>query len=732
MKFWERLTPLRIALVLGLILAGLRFSGCRYLELVDVRAVDYRLLQRGVQSASDAVVVVGVDDESLDELGRWPWSRTVVARLVDRLVAADVAVIGFDIVQSERTADIDMTRLPEQLEGVDEEAWATVKSALGRGSLDEARLAEAIRRSGRTVAGFFFDFSRGEGAEPDQQLSSYNIVQHSAGGNGERRVRHASFATVNLPEINAAARETGYFNFFPDDLDGYYRRVPLIIRYGEQMALPLSLAMLRVYRPEQPLAIRFADFGVEFVRVGAVSVPVAEDGQMLINYRGPGKTFRHVSAADVLAGRVAPESLRGKLALVGVTATAVADVRATPFDGVLPGVEIHANVLDNILREDFVHQPKWIVLVEIGVILASVVILGIILQYARGVLGAVVAVTLLGGYLGASQWLFVAQGMPLSLVYPILAVSLTYTAIGVQHYVTVERERRKTRKTLELYLSPSLARMVSEHPDRLKLGGEKSERTVLFSDIRGFTTISERLDAEALVELLNAFLGEMTEVIFTHDGMLDKYIGDAIMAVWGAPLPQGDHAARAVRAALGMVERLRSLEPTWRERGWPSIHIGIGLNSGPMVFGNMGSAQHMSLTVIGDEVNLGSRLEGLCKYYGSGIILSEATVREAGDAAVARELDLVRVKGKLQPVRIFDLLGPGDERERWTLLLERFNAGINFYRQRQWEDALQTFQSILEIQPKDGPAALYVERCRSMLETPPDPDWDGVTVMEAK
>jgi adenylate cyclase len=727
---WQRLTPFRIAILLGLLLSVLRLSGFRYLELVDVRAVDYRLIARGVEPGSPDIVIVAIDNDSIAKLGRWPWSRWRMAELESRLAAAQPAVIGYDIVQSEQTADVDPEELRQRLGKVDEATWQTLSKALEGGG--EERLAEAIRASGRTVLGYFFDFDRQGRPATDTEVTTYNTIQHSKGGAGERHMPATVSATANLPILAAAARGQGYFNFFPDRLDGYYRRVPLGVRFRNEIAVPLSLAMLRVYWPQRQQALRFADFGVESVRLGDLAIPVAEDGQMLINYRGPKRTFRYVSAADVLAGKVDPAQLRGKLVLVGATAVAVADRRATPFDGDLPGVEIHANVLDNILRGDFIQQPKWIVLPELAVILGLALLQGLILRYARGVVGVLVAGGLLAGYLGGSQWLFVTYGLPLSLVYPILAVSLTYTAISVQHYVTVDRERRKTRKTLELYLSPSLARLVSEHPDRLKLGGEKRERTVLFSDIRGFTSISEGFDAETLVELLNAYLGEMTEVVFAHDGMLDKYIGDAIMAVWSAPLPQVDHASRACAAALAMRERLRSLDAEWERRGWPLLNIGIGLNSGPMVFGNMGSASHLSMTVIGDEVNLGSRLEGLCKYYHCGIVASEATVQAASGLVVARELDLVRVKGKLQPVRIFELLGRDGERDRWAGLLEQFNTGLAAYRERRWNDALAAFGRILEGWPDDGPTQLYLERCREMVAAPPPADWDGVTVMEAK
>jgi adenylate cyclase len=322
--------------------------------------------------------------------------------------------------------------------------------------------------------------------------------------------------------------------------------------------------------------------------------------------------------------------------------------------------------------------------------------------------------------------------MPLGLVYPLLAIGLTYSAISVQHYVVEEGEKRKIRDAFGLYLSPHLARLVSERPEMLALGGEKRELTVLFSDIRGFTTMSEQLEPEALVELLNEYFGKMTDVIFSQDGTLDKYIGDAIMAVWGAPVPQSDHALRACRAAVGMVSALGALVADWRQRGLPELDIGIGINTGPMVVGNMGSARRLSYTVIGDNVNLGSRLEGLNKMYGSHIIASEATVQAARGALVARELDLVRVKGKRLPVRIYEILGMADERERWAPLLENSDAGLVAYREQRWDEAMLAFAAVLGNYPEDGPAQLYMERCRDMVAAPPESDWDGVTIMETK
>jgi adenylate cyclase len=709
----------------------LRFSGCHYLELIDVRAVDYRFLQRGVQPASPEVVILGIDDASLERLGRWPWSRPVIARLVDRLVAANAAVIGFDIVQSEVTQQTDIEALREHVKGVDDRTWTAIRDALSTGAAADEVLVGAVKASGRTVLGYFFDFSGQDSGRGAARVATYNIVQNLGKGKGEARLPLAPAVRANLPALTEAGREVGYFNFLPD-ADGSYRRAPLAIRFGTQMAVPLSLAMLRAYNPQNTLAIRIADYGVESVHVGPVAVPVTEDGEMLVNYRGPGKTFRHVSAADFLEGTVPPEIFRDKLVLVGVTATALADIRVTPFDGIFPGVEIHANVIDNILRRDFILQPPWMVLMEVGVILVAVMVLGVVLHFARGLSGAVVAAALVAVYLVGSQWLFVSFGMPLGLVYPLLAIGLTYSVISVQHYVLEEGEKRKIRDAFGLYLSPHLARLVSERPEMLALGGEKRELTVLFSDIRGFTTMSERLEPEALVELLNEYFGKMTDVIFSQDGTLDKYIGDAIMAVWGAPMPQSDHALRACQAALGMVSGLAALVADWRQRGLPPLDIGIGINTGPMVVGNMGSARRLSYTVIGDNVNLGSRLEGLNKMYGSHIIAGEATVQAVRGALVVRELDLVRVKGKRLPVRIFEVLGAAQERERWAALLSSFDEALAAYREQRWDEAIFAFAAVLEKYPDDGPAQLYIERCRDMLAAPPESDWDGVTIMETK
>jgi adenylate cyclase len=723
----QRFTPLGIALLIGGLVSVLRIGGCRPLDLLDLRALDYRLQQRGVQAAAPQVVIVAVDDASLADVGRWPWSRALVARLLEKIAAGAPAVIGVDIIQVEATAACGLDGLDGRL---DPACRTAVRDAVRGAQTDDLQLAAAVRDSQRTVLGYFFDFDRRTSDGAQTAGNAYSLVQRSPGHDGEP-VMKADVVTQNLPELVGAARGLGYFNFFPD-ADGLFRQAPLAIRFGDRVTLPLSLAMLQVYWPDRPAAIRFGSAGVESVHLGGLSLPVAEDGQLLINYRGGRRTFQHIPAADVLAGNVPPETFRDKLVLVGVTAVGAFDVRATPFDAVYPGVEIHATVLDNILRDDFIYRPRWVGsaragLADVAIIVALVLILDFALYPLRGLAGAMVAASALAAYLVGSQFVFTHTGAVLSVAYPALAIGLTYFAIGVHHYVVVDREKRHTRRVLDLYLNPSLARYVSDHPETLKLGGEKSDRTVLFSDIKNFTPMSERLSPEDLVELLNLYLGEMTDAVFDYDGMLDKYIGDGVMAVWGAPIPQADHAARACRAALDMIQRLAVLNQTCTERGWPTLSIRIGMNSGPMVFGNMGSSGHLSLTVMGDNVNLGARLEGINKLYGTTIIASEATVAQVRDAVCVRELDLVRVKGKAQAARIFEVLGPADMAPQWRELIEHFEAALAAYRARDWEGAIAALERAIYARPDDGPSNLYLRRCREHLRSAPPDTWEPVT-----
>lgn len=721
------LSPLRIALVVAVGLSVLRFQDTGYLHLTDVRALDYRLQRRGPVEPGPDVVIAAIDNNSIDHQGRWPWPRTIMAQLIDRIAAGKPRAIGIDILFSEPTgfSDLGLRGRPPTVEP---DAWTDALAAL---AAHDVELERSLRDAGNVVLGYFFRFDRRAARTFDSDLQTYNVIHSHDAASKVEGMFEARAVRPNLRRFRNAAASIGYFNINPDIGDGSVRRLQMVVRHEDQLAIPLSLATLQTALDART-EIQIGEHVVEDVAIGDLDIATDEIGNVLINYRGPAETFPHYPATAIIDGDVPSSAFQDKIVLIGVTATAVADVRVTPFAEVFPGVEIHATVIDNILQQDFIRRPNALIVVDAAVLFGFAVLLGLVLQRYRGVNGSLITIATFVGYLGLSQQLFVATGIALSLIYPLLLVVATYAAIVVFQYVTEEREKRKVRRALDLYLSPSMANLVSEQPERLTLGGEKRDLTVFFSDIRGFTSISEQLEPEQLVDLLNAYLGEMTDIVFEHDGMLDKYIGDAVMAVWGAPLPQPDHAERACLATLAMTRRLAELNRRWRERGWPTIEIGCGLNSGPMVFGNMGSSRHLSLTVMGDNVNLGSRLEGTNKLYGTSIIASESTVAAAADVITARELDLVRVKGKAAPVRIYEILGHRHEHSHWESLIERFGFGLAAFREREWSEARGHFSAVLEKTPTDAPSRLYLDRCRQYAAHPPPNDWTGVTVLEGK
>ena len=456
-------------------------------------------------------------------------------------------------------------------------------------------------------------------------------------------------------------------------------------------------------------------------------------GRMLVNHLGPRSDFPQVSAADVLDGHVDPAKLAGHLAVVGVTALGTYDQRVTPFDSFLPGVFVQASIMDDLLTGRLLSRPAYMVPVEIGILLLLGLAVGLGLPRLRGGLG--IAVFLGGGmvvYAAVDQLLFSRWGVDLFLVTPLFTFVLLGLSVAVFQWAVVDREKREVRRAFQHYLAPSVLESVLKDPKKLSLDPSKTEVTVLFSDIRGFTTISEGLPAEELAKVLNAYLTPMTHEVFRHGGTLDKYMGDAIMAFWGDPIPRPDHALEACRTALAMFDALDGLNRTFEGRGWPRVEIGVGINTSTVSAGNFGSDVLFDYTVMGDGVNLASRLEGINKTYGTRIVLSEFTLARVRDQAVVRELDAVRVKGKHEPVRIYELLGLGHVGPDVAALLVDFAAALADYRARRWDAAAEGFQRCLARRPGDGPAALYVERCATMKADPPGPGWDGVFTLTTK
>jgi adenylate cyclase len=742
---WSAVSPVKITIGILIIALALFIEDVTFLRFMELKALDLRMVSRGQIASGGETIIVTIDEKSLSELGRWPWPRTVIARLVEQLKVYGIKAVGFDIVFSEPDENVGLKTITELSREVEKSGIqdAGLKQFLAKKKSQantDAVLANAIAKVKNVTLGYFFHTSEKDAQHltPEEinagiagiSNARYQMIQ-AAKNVGEHALIHAFAPVSNIEALTKSAENSGYFNAFPDS-DGVIRWAPLVVKCGEDYYSPLSLSLLLQYLDWPMLSIKLADFGVESIRLENLVIPTDETGRLLINYLGPAKSFPHYSISDILYGRLSPDLFKDKIAIVGATATGIYDLRVTPFSAVYPGVEIHATVIDNILHQNFLIQSGWTKFVDLCLIIVLGAVVGIVIPRARATMGMLLILIMLVVFVGTNAFLFSRFNLWLNLIYPTLTMMTIYLAITVYRYITEEREKKKIRSAFQYYLTASVITEMLKDPTKLKLGGDKKNLTVLFSDIRGFTTVSEKLSPEELVHLLNEYLTAMTDIVFQYDGLLDKYMGDAIMAVYGAPLDQPDHPARACRTALDMLKALKGLQKKWAEEGRPVLNIGVGINSGEMVVGNMGSQMRFDYTVMGDSVNLGSRLEGINKEYGTNIVISEYTYDAVKDILLCRELDSVRVKGKHLPVKIYELLCEKKDAEPYEAFLRLFDEGLEKYKQAQWDDAIAVFKRALEIKPGDPPSELYIRRCEDLKEHPPPEPWDGVFTMTKK
>jgi len=547
-----------------------------------------------------------------------------------------------------------------------------------------------------------------------------------------------------LGPILGSARWIGFFNNLPD-FDGVIRHTPLTLRIGNRYfpALGTALAAIALglgpkdvipitQTPDEGALLEAVDFG------GKVRVPVDGRGLMAINYLGKDRTFENLSIADIMSGKKDAE-LKGKIVLVGATAQGTFDQRITPLNRFSSGVEIHANVVENILTRRFLQRGLGVDLGEVAFALLLAVLFAILFARVR-VRHSLALLTVSAAVVWTLATAALWAGFEVFAALPLVELVWMFVLVTVFRYATEERDKRRLRKAFELYLNPDVMEEMLQEPENLQLGGKELELTVLFSDIRGFTGIAEKLSPTALVQLLNEYLSPMTEIVFKRRGTLDKYIGDAVMAFFGAPVQTGLHAANGCDTALEMIEALKRMREKWRIENplQPEVDIGIGVNSGPMVVGNMGSTQRFNYTVMGDNVNLASRLESLNREYGTHILVTEQTLLAARKALkdeaayTVRELDSVRVKGKTEPVRLFELRGRGSPSTEELPLLSGYARGLALYRAKRFAEARLEFESLLARFPEDGPCALMLNRCDRLRSTLKEDRWDGVFSMDHK
>ena len=681
-----------------------------FLKLVEYQVYDAFFKLRGeIPAPSDRVVLVAVDERSLDEVGRWPWPRGSVAALIQAVSAQGARAIALDMGFFEPDNRLEIGPVLEWAERIEKGEKAD-KGEFLIAHHPDAVLARTIASvESDVVLGFFFHTTGEAVAHLDREeidrrrseISKFALpaIRYMTPGAMDRGFLEAYVPESNQPLIFESSPYGGFFNILPEE-DGVVRRIPLVLKCGQEVYPSLILALLaRLLEADLPV-LEVQEFGLEKITVGGLTIPVDELGQVWINYRGPGKAIPWVEASDLLLDRLPPNSLKGKAVVIGVTAAGLSDLDPTPFEPLHPGPDIHAQFLDNILSGDFLSRPNWAALYD----LLAVLVLGLVsaLAVSRvGLVGGVASFAGLGlGYLGLVYGLF-TRGFILHSVLPLLSLALAAGSAAAYRYFTEVREKRWIRSAFQHYLNPAVIDQLLKKQKGLNTGGEKKLLSAAFADIRGFTTISESMDPTVLSAQLNDYLDRLTGVIMDHGGVLDKFIGDAMMFFFGAPVDNPDHARDACRTALDMLAAQEELNRGWAERGLPEFRLGIGLNTGPMVVGNMGSRQRFDYTVLGDSVNLASRLEGLTREYpGVDILVGPATQAAARQDFLFRRLDLIQVKGRQEPVEIFQLLGPRQEGPLLRLA-ELFEEAYGLYLERSWERAGEVLERILAEFPGD-------------------------------
>jgi adenylate cyclase len=699
-----------VGIILAVLVLSLILDFSEAIQRYRLKTLDELFLHVPLPGASPDVVVVTVDQPDLDffkDQGvTWPWPRQLYGPLIDYCRWAGAKAVVFDILFTE---------------------------ASSYGPEDDQRFAQAAAAAGNVALPFFLSRE----AKPPNP-SAADLLKHAGltipGPAPGDQPAYRSVITP-IPPLLAAAGALGNVETSPD-VDGIYRRAPLVVPFKGKWLPTLGFAAFHRFGNSGPVK-----FDPGNLLVGRTRIPVDPQGRFLLKFRGPSRSHKRFSAANVIASEsrrqhglppiYPPADFAGKWVLVGLTAPGLLDLKSSPMASIYPGVEVHATLLDNLLRRDFLRPiPAWLLWVGILILSSAMVLVVVWFSGLVATLAGFAALTLV--YLGLTVAAFHLSWWADPLL-PGMALGLSFILAAAFSYATEGRQKLYIRRMFGQYMSETVINHLLEHPEKLQLGGERRRVTLFFSDLAGFTTISERLSPETVVSLLNDYLSRMTQIILDEAGTVDKFEGDAIMAFWGAPLDQPDQAARACRAALRQQAALEELNRGFAGLSLPPLSMRIGLHTGDAIVGNLGSEKRFDYTVIGDTVNLASRLEGVNKFYGSHIMASEVTVAECGGAVEFRELDLVAVKGKEQAVRVFEVLGLTGELEPELIKRRQdFAQALELYRQGRFPEAQAGFEAIGAAAPEDGPARTYRDRCRRFQEAPPPADWDTVFRPEGK
>jgi adenylate cyclase len=698
------------------------------LDTLENLSYDARLKLMLETAPEKHVVIIDIDEYSLDEIGHWPWKRDIIASINDSLFDYyRIKAIGFDIVFAEADEDEGAKLLQRMADGPLKDNTAfQLEYSRALNILQRDNIFSTSLKNRKTILGFVMDTNTHKGIlpVPAAKLDSSLI--------GRIPFIKPEGYTANLGILQASASGGGFFDNPLLDDDGVYRRVPLLQEYEGKLYESLALALVRTAldSPELELIVISSPEDntgllLEGLKIGELVIPVDEHAGALIPYLGLKNSFTYISATDVLEKKAPVEDLTGKIALFGASAPGLLDLRTTPLQAAFPGVEIQANLIQGILDQSMLHQPAYSTAFEFILVLVVGLGLSFLLPLLSPLWGLLATSTLLLLLIGGNLIVWRNYQLVLPVAAPVLIVVVMFTLHMTYGYFVEARGKRQLARLFGQYVPPELVDEMSKKMQAVNLDGEIREMSVLFSDVHNFTTISESMEPEQLTQFINGFLTPITEIIHHQCGTIDKYMGDAVMAFWGAPLQDTRHALHALAAAMEMIQRINDLQPEFDARGWPEIKIGIGVNSGEMNVGNKGSEFRVDYTVLGDAVNLGSRLENLTRVYDVDIIVGENT-RNAVAEFEFRELDRVRVKGRNKPLAIYEPVGTiGSIDQNTCVELKRFHLGLEHYRERRWDDAEEVISALSRTHPQKMLYRIYLDRIARFRKQPPPDDWDG-------
>lgn len=725
-KTRQKITPAILATGLGLtlVMTILYIYQPLFFRLLDNRLYDQILSRTHNHQVSGVPVIIDLDDDSLTRSGQWPWPRYRVALLLAKLRQAGVLAVGSDILFSE--AD----RSSPQVIKADLKRDLQVEvdfSGLPPALLDNDQVLAGVLADGPYVLGYYFNFAASaSAAPPDTLVPPLNVTLINTPGapSPHRFLLQAAGIVPPLTKLITAAPDAGFFNTMTDE-DGTVRRSPLLLSWQEQLYPSLSMATLRTALGKPPVVLKTSSGGIESLRIASTVVPLDSNGRMLVHYRGGRGCFQYIPAIDVLEDKLPPGSLQGRIALIGTSAAGLKDLRSTPLDPLMPGVEVHATIIDNILTGDFFSRPDW----APGLELCLIIFCGLITSVLIAITNArwTLPVTGLSGFAiwQGGLWFMATPKIFISPLFPLLTLVVNFSFLTLMKFRRTEKEKLFFRTAFSRYVSKSLVDQIVDSPEKLSLAGEEKELTIMFTDIRGFSALSEKLTPTEVIDLLHDYFTPMTKAVTNNLGTMDKFIGDAIMAFWNAPVDIPDHKVLAVRSGVEMLSALGELNKKFREKYGFEVNMGIGLHTGKVRVGNIGTDELFDYTVIGDNVNLTSRLEGLTKFYGVRIVMSETLIDSLPKEFTCQELDMVQVKGRETPLKIYGLFSTQPDKHK-SGELEIYNEALRQYRERNFAEAARMFSDLRNNFLDRRLYSLYEERCHHFQEDPPPPDWDFV------